>query len=79
MSVLRQVIFAPRQPGIYLLQLHLVANLIVSDAPLQSGCGPNVVSVQAIAEMPQIQVRRQTSTSGVYIITFFGGVSEEGF
>ena len=57
MSALLQVIFVPRQPGRYALQLRLVVNPIVSDASVRLDCLPSVVTIQAVAEDPQIQVR----------------------
>ena len=53
--VLFQVIFAPRHPGAYIAELHIVSSP-VSDQPQEAPRIPTLVTLQAIAENPNIQV-----------------------
>ena len=53
-----RVIFSPPQTGAYVGQLHVIASPVVSDLPLQASRVPAVVTLQAIAEKPNIRVRR---------------------
>ena len=51
------MIFAPRQAGVYVGQLHVLASPVVSDQPLQPSKLPAMVTLQALAEKPQVQVK----------------------
>jgi hypothetical protein len=50
------VIFAPRIEGVYVAHLHLVICPVVNDGPLQPVKVPTMVTLQGIAETPNIQV-----------------------
>ena len=51
-----KVIFTPRSAGVYVAQLHVLASAVVSDLPLVPPRLPAVVTLQAIAERPHVQV-----------------------
>ncbi|XP_064639847.1 uncharacterized protein LOC135495313 [Lineus longissimus] len=51
-----EVIFAPRIEGVYVAHLHLVISPVANDSPLQPVKVPAMVTLQGIAEMPNIQV-----------------------
>ena len=51
-----RVIFAPPQAGAYIGQLNVIASPVVSDMPLQASRVPAVVTLQAIAEQPNVRV-----------------------
>ncbi|XP_023931341.1 centrosomal protein of 192 kDa isoform X1 [Lingula anatina] len=51
------LVFAPKYPGVYVGQLNIVTSPVVSDQPLRTSGLPSMVTIQAMAEEPNIQVK----------------------
>jgi len=55
-----QVIFAPRIAGVYVAQLSLSSGLVDRGVPAVVGKLPVMVTLQAVAENPSVEVRLNT-------------------
>ena len=51
-----QIVFNPKQAGVYVAHVQLLANPVVSEQPLSEIQIPTMVTLQGIAERPSVQV-----------------------